>query len=276
MIQATLSIFPKFCPHLSAAQLAGLVREVGLDTTNLVVRDGYWVSRTSLRTDLPAFMRVMRDEGLDVRFCTAGFMPEEVIEEPWLVECLAAEGIREFRMGYFRSKDGRPAEALDRARAELDRMMPVLERSGVRAVYQVHHGTLIPSASAAYLLARDRPSRWFGIELDPGNQQFEGAEDFLRSAQLLGDSLVAVGVKDVAVERDANRAATPSKGWTKRWAPIDEGVVNWHEVVGALAWVGFRGTMVFMPFYDEKDPARMTMKLKREVAYLRSILTGAK
>ena len=73
------SVFPKFYQHLRLPELASLVREVGLDTTNLVIRDGYLVSRKTLDRDLPVFMKVMREAGLEVRFATAGFSPEEVL-----------------------------------------------------------------------------------------------------------------------------------------------------------------------------------------------------
>ena len=50
-MNATFSLFPKFYKHLSAEQLAELVREVGLDTTNLVVREGYWADPYNLAAD---------------------------------------------------------------------------------------------------------------------------------------------------------------------------------------------------------------------------------
>src|SRR5688500_13802634 len=50
------SIFPKFLAHLTVPQLAAAVREAGLDTTNLVVRDGYWMSRSNFHDALQKFM----------------------------------------------------------------------------------------------------------------------------------------------------------------------------------------------------------------------------
>ena len=40
-MKAILSIFPKFYKHLDVHGLATLVREVGLDTTNVIIRDGF-------------------------------------------------------------------------------------------------------------------------------------------------------------------------------------------------------------------------------------------
>ena len=57
-MRVTFSIFPKFFRHLDRAGLAALVRGAGLDTTNLVVRDGYWVTPARLATEAPAFAGV--------------------------------------------------------------------------------------------------------------------------------------------------------------------------------------------------------------------------
>lgn len=176
-------------------------------------------------------------------------------------------------MDYFRN-GGDPRSSIAQAKAALGLMAPLCERAGVRAVYQVHHGRLVSSASAAWQLVEGLPTRWIGVELDPGNQAFEGFECWDKSAKLLGEHLAALGVKDVAVSRDLANAEAPDKGWRREWVPIYEGTNNWYDVIRALKSIDFAGTMVFMPFYDENDPASMTAKLKREVAYLREVVSA--
>ena len=126
----------------------------------------------------------------------------------------------------------------------------------------------------AYHLFAGLPPEWLGIELDPGNQSFDGQEDWDRSARLLGSSLVALGVKDTGVIRDMGRADGPDKGWVRYWTPIDNGVVHWHEVLRALHGIDFAGTFVFMPFYAPDEPAEMRRRLREEVAYLRKIVAA--
>jgi hypothetical protein len=271
-MQITFSIFPKFYRHLDPRGLAALVHEVGLDTTNAVIRDGYWVTPGGMAKELPAFVKAMEEEGLEVRFATAGFSADSLIADSNPLAILADSGVVEFRMDYFRVKDGDPRRSMAEAREALERLVPNLERHGVRAVYQLHHGTLIPSPSAAWQLVKGLPARWIGVELDPGNQAYEGFECWDRAAKLLGEYAVALGVKDVAFVRSPEHAEDPDKGWRRIWAPLDEGITNWHEVVSALDAIDFKGTFVFMPFYDENDPEAMTQKLKREVAYLRGVV----
>ncbi|MGB2823684.1 MAG: hypothetical protein WBF17_22070, partial [Phycisphaerae bacterium] len=101
-MKATFSVFPKFYKHLSVEELVALVREVGLDTTNLVVREGYWVEPYSLARDVPAFVKAMQAAGVRVTFAMAGFSPDEIVFDPTPLKVFADNGITEFRMGYFR------------------------------------------------------------------------------------------------------------------------------------------------------------------------------
>jgi sugar phosphate isomerase/epimerase len=271
-VNITFSIFPKFYKHLSAQELASLVREVGLDTTNLVVREGYWVRPDHLAEDVPKFVKTMSDAGIEVRFATAGFSAEQIIHDDTPLRVLADNGVTDFRMGYFRGGEKPPADALAEDRAQMCQVAAVCEQVGIRGVYQVHHGTHVVCATGAYYLMKGLPPEAVGVMLDPGNQAFEGFEKWPRAAALLGERLAAVGVKDAAWVRDEAKAAEPHKGWGLSWATVDEGLTNWYDLVRALKHNYFDGTFVWMPFYDEDDPDEMTRKLKREVEYLRKVV----
>lgn len=267
-MRITWSVFPKFDRELSVQSLAEHIRRVGLDTTNVVIRDGYWVTRDHMKSELPAFVRVMADAGLEVRFATAGFTSHEVLEDESLLAILKESGINEFRMGYFRwDKSLTPAECLEDARRELAAMIPLCAKHGVRAVYQVHHNTLIPSAWAAWSLVHDLPPKQIGVMLDPGNQLNEGWERWQPACHLLGDHLVAMGIKD---------GVRPNRTAKLEWAPCQDGSIDWAEVGQALLSVDFSGTFVFMPFYDRNDFNTRAVRLKTEVEYIRKVIDDAK
>jgi len=274
-MNATFSLFPKFYKHLAVEQLAELVREVGLDTTNMVVREGYWVDPYELARDVPKFVEAMAAAGVTVTFATAGFSPDQIVFDPTPLKIFADSGITEFRMDYFRIEKGDVRTSYVVARHKLETMVDLCAEAKVRAIYQVHHGTLIPGASAAFGLINGMDAEWIGVMLDPGNQNFEGCERPELSVGLLGEYLRAVGVKDTAVTRDPEKAGEEAKGWKRTWAPLDAGETNWHALVRALEASGFEGHFVFMPFYDAADPDAMTAKLQRDVAYLRRAVEAA-
>lgn len=270
-MKITYSIFPKFYKHLGVEQLAELIRRVGLDTTNLVIREGYWVDPKTLAVDVPKFVRAMEAAGIAVTFATAGYSPDEIVFDPTPLKVLADNGITQFRMSYFRMENPDVRVSYVIARHKLQAMLERCAEAKIRAIYQVHHGTLVSSASAAFGLINGLDPQWIGVELDPGNQAFEGYERWEVSVGLMGEYLRAVGIKDTAITRDPARAAEPGKGWTRTWATLMEGDTNWYDLLRALKAGNFEGHFVWMPFYDENDPAEMTRKLTGEVAYMRRV-----
>ena len=274
-MKSVFSIFPKFYKHLKPQELAALVREVGLDTTHVVVRNGYWVTPDGLVDEMPRFVKALRSEELDIKFVTSDFLSEELIDDPTPLSVMADCGLSHFRVAHFRSKDPDVHRAIENARSQVERLLPLCEVHNLKCMYQVHHGTLFPSASSANLLVRGLPSEWIGIELDPGNQLRDGYERWDFGVPILGNHLVTLGVKDVALTRVENSGA-PDKGWKHEWATIYEGINDWHACLQALASVGFDGFFEFMPFYDTDRPDVMTEKLKKEVAWLRRIYNDAK
>ncbi|AWI08122.1 sugar phosphate isomerase/epimerase family protein [Ereboglobus luteus] len=273
-MKITFSIYPKFFRPLDRMELAGLIHDCGLDAVNLVIREGYWCEPATMERDVRAFTRFMRGEGIDVRFATVGWTLEEVEKNPDWLRILSENGIAEFRMAYFEPAPGETLPALDEARRVMERMTELCIKNNIRVIYQVHHTKLISTASAAWDLVRGLPPSAVGVELDPGNQSFEGFEEWQKSVSLLGDYLKAYGIKDTKLARDASRFNEPDKGWARDWCSAEEGVVNWHEVTRPLARRRWSGTFVFMPFYHEHDIVLQARVLKREVKYIRNIVAA--
>jgi sugar phosphate isomerase/epimerase len=156
----------------------------------------------------------------------------------------------------------------------MERLARICEKNNIRAVYQVHHRTLIPHSLSAWQIIKDLPHQWIGVMLDPGNQTFEGKENWAMAVSLLGKYLVSLGIKDVKYEWDEREKDSPSKGWKEVWVPAYEGVINWYDIKKVLSESQFEGTFVFMPFYHTEDPEIMTKKLREEVSYIRAIMKG--
>lgn len=267
----TFSMFPKFLRDLPAARLAEVVCEVGLDTVNLVVRDGYWVSRANLAQDLPRFLAIMKTAGLRVTFATACFEIDEILADDRPLAILAEHGLERWRCGYLRAEGHDVRGSLERGRQRLAALAALGAQRGIQAVYQLHHGTLLPSPSSIWPLVQDLDPRWLGVEPDVGNQGFEGWEDWQRTADLLGSHLCALGVKDTRIDHDPGAATRPSKGWRRSWAPCHQGMADWHAIFRALRSIGFDGVLALQPFYHEHDTARHLADLRTEVAWLRGV-----
>jgi sugar phosphate isomerase/epimerase len=274
MMQVTWSVFPKFHKHLDPHGLAAFVHDIGVDTTNLVVRDGYWVEPKNLAADTAKFTQAMKREGIELRYATTDYTPAQLIKDPTPLQVFHDNGIRAFRMGHVKATADVRGD-LKRTRGEFEHLAKLCEKHGVRAIYQLHHETLLPSPSSVFPILDGLPSEAVAMELDPGNQSFEGYEDYERSARLLGKYLGWCACKDSVIRQDPKGIDRPDKGWKRKWTPVYEGVVRWDELFAGLAAIDFKGVIKLMPHYDPKDPDTQQKKLKMEVAYLKNAFAAA-
>jgi len=155
--------------------------------------------------------------------------------------------------------DGRPYEELFAAAREFLSGVADLARShGVKALVEIHHRTICPSASLAHRLVSAFDPDLVGVIFDPGNMAQEGFEDYRIGAELLGPYLAHVHIKNSAFERPAGGGV-----WEPRWAPLEDGVVDFGLVFEALDRVGYDGWLVMEDFSGVR-PSREALKYNLE------------
>src|SRR5688572_9167047 len=160
--------------------------------------------------------------------------------------------------------DGRPYhELFDAAREFLGGVEDLARSHGVKALIEIHHKTICPSASLAHRLVSAFDPALVGVILDPGNMAQEGFEDYRIGAELLGPYLAHVHIKNSAFERPAGGGV-----WEPRWAPLEDGVVDFGEIFRALEHVGYDGWLVMEDFSGVR-PSREALKYNLE--FVRSL-----
>ncbi len=164
-------------------------------------------------------------------------------------------GAAQVRVGGAGAPDGRPYEELFAAAREFLAGVEDLARShGVKALIEIHHRTICPSASLTHRLVSAFDPDLVGVILDPGNMAQEGFEDYRIGAELLGPYLAHVHIKNSAFERPAGGGV-----WESRWAPLEDGVVDFGLVFKALEHVGYDGWLVMEDFSSVR-PSREALK----------------
>jgi sugar phosphate isomerase/epimerase len=161
--------------------------------------------------------------------------------------------------------DGRPYQELFAAAREFLAGVEDLARSyGVKALIEIHHRTICPSASLAHRLVSAFDADMVGVILDPGNMAQEGFEDYRIGAEILGPYLAHVHIKNSAFERPAGGGV-----WEPRWAPLEDGVVDLGQVFEALEHVGYDGWLVMEDFSGVR-PSREALRYNLE--FVRSLM----
>lgn len=143
-------------------------------------------------------------------------------------------------------------------------LVPLTEKYGVKIILEIHHGNVIPSASAAYRLVSPFPSKSVGIIFDPGNMVHEGFEQYQLGLELLGEYLEHVHIKDARPVYDAEH-----KKWSIEWCSIGEGMVDFSRLISALRSVGYAGYLSTEDFSCDRDTEG---KLAHNISYLQELL----
>jgi len=151
--------------------------------------------------------------------------------------------------------DGHPYKELFAEAREFLQAVEDLARShGIKALVEIHHRTICPSASLAHRLVSAFDPELVGVIFDPGNMAQEGFEDYRIGAEFLDPYLAHVHVKNAAFERPAGGGV-----WERRWAPLEDGVVDFGLVFEALELVGYDGWLVMEDFSGAR-PSREALK----------------
>jgi sugar phosphate isomerase/epimerase len=175
-----------------------------------------------------------------------------------------AAGAPQIRVGSGSLEGATYARRFEEARRFLAGVEELAGQYGVKALVEIHHGTICPSASFAHRLVSDfRPER-IGVIFDPGNMVFEGFEDYRIGTELLGPYLAHVHLKNAAFDRPEGGGT-----WTPSWAPLEDGVVDFERLFEALQTAGYGGWLV-MEDFSAARPSREA--LRHNLGFVRDLM----
>ncbi len=157
-------------------------------------------------------------------------------------------------------------DLFEKTQESLKKVEKLASKYGIKALLELHMGSIIPSASAAYRLVSLFDPDCIGVVYDPGNMVYEGYENWQMGIQLLGEYLAHVHVKNSswAIEKkDENGIFF----WKPTSARLKEGIVEWKQVMDDLKAVGYEGYLSFEDFSDVPTEE----KLAENIEYLKSL-----
>ncbi|MCZ7545614.1 MAG: sugar phosphate isomerase/epimerase [Anaerolineae bacterium] len=176
-------------------------------------------------------------------------------------------GAPQVRVGVSRTGDGAFREGFAVTRAFLADVARLARQYGVRALVETHQGTIAASASAAFRLVEGFDPASVGVIYDPGNMVYEGFEAYAMGLELLGPYLAHVHIKNGAFDRPEGGGV-----WQARWAPLEDGVVDFDALFAALKAVGYDGWLGVEDF-SRARPSRAA--LRANLAMLRGVMARA-
>lgn len=183
-------------------------------------------------------------------------------------------GARQVRvsMPMYRQEKERTGETytqiFDRTRADLEWAVSRATELGVKALVELHHMTITPSASAALRLVDGLDPEHVGVIHDLGNLVIEGYEDHLAAFELLGPYLAHVHVKNARWVATDDTRVDGSTIWQNEWAPLRTGQASVSDYFAALATHGYDGWVTIEDFSTDLP---LETRTADNLAYLRSL-----
>ncbi|WP_406044506.1 sugar phosphate isomerase/epimerase [Micromonospora sp. NBC_00898] len=267
---------PDWTPEEAVAQLAAQ----GWDGIEWRVTDqepaqppGFWagnratVPLTGLEGELPRIAAITRDAGLALSGLGAYAPASDQADVERVLAAAATLGAGRVRVTMPQLGSGDYRELMDRTRRDMAWVAGRAAEHGVTALVELHHRTIVASASAAMRLLDGLPPQQVGVIHDIGNLAIEGFEDPLAGFQLLGPYLAHVHVKNVAWRVTGTRVDGGPR-WSAEWAPLREGQADLEAYLGALRRFGYDGWVTVEDFSTASPLAERT---RDNLAYLREL-----
>lgn len=155
----------------------------------------------------------------------------------------------------------------ERSQAQYRDVAELARSHGVKALLELHHRTLTPSASAARRFLDGCDPDHVGVIHDIGNMPYEGYETPRMGLEVLGDYLAHVHVKNARWFPTKYREDGTLE-WKCDWAPLHKGVIDLRLLFTALRAVGYDG---WIGVEDFSTVTPLDQRLTANLAYLKQI-----
>jgi len=132
------------------------------------------------------------------------------------------------------------------------------KETGIKAHFEMHHGTITPSASAAYALAKNFDPKYIGVIYDTGNIIYE----YQMALEILGDYLDLVHIKNACWLKKGEKYGAD-------WASFSDGYADFPKFFKALEAVGYDGYVTFEDFSGKESSDE---KLKNNIIFIKEIV----
>ncbi|RKR86219.1 sugar phosphate isomerase/epimerase [Micromonospora pisi] len=274
------SVFTASTPQWSPSQAAEALAEQGWDGIEWRITDqepaaepGFWVGNRAtwpllgLEEHLAEIDRVTRASGLEFSGL-GGYVPShDRANVERMLNATAVLGAGRVRVTMPALGTGRYPDLFAATRRDLEWAAERAAGYGVSVLVELHHRTIVASASAAVRLVDGLDPARVGVIHDIGNLVIEGQEDYLAAFEMLGPYLAHVHVKN-AVWRPVGQRPDGSTVWAEQWAPLRDGQADLGAYFGALAEVGYDGWVTVEDFSTARPLAERT---RDNLAYLRTL-----
>ncbi|MGH7142599.1 MAG: sugar phosphate isomerase/epimerase family protein [Planctomycetota bacterium] len=214
------------------------------------------------------------DAGLEITSVASYTNTADMSRAVTMVKACGKVGIKNVRVGGLPMPSDRVFNAkafLEKSQGTYKELVAEAKKAGVRPCLELHPGNLYPGASGAMNFLKPFDPTEVGILYDPANSVGDGWETYPVALNVMGAYLAEVHVKNT---RWVAGELTPqgTRKWKAEGADLEDGIVDWAELVGWLKDHKFSGWLV-----EEGHTANRSSHLRLKMAHeLLAKLIGGK
>jgi sugar phosphate isomerase/epimerase len=267
---------PQWTPDEAVAHLA----EQGWDGVEWRITDqadaaepDFWAGNratwplTGLEASVPEIARLTAKAGLEMSAIGGYARCDDHDSVERMLAATAALGARRVRVTMLPLGASNYRDLFDAARRDIQWVTERAAHHNVKALVELHHRTIVSSASAAMRLVDGLDPARVGVIHDIGNLVIEGHEDPLAGFQMLGPYLAHVHVKNVAWRPTGTRE-DGSTVWKEDWAPLRQGQA---DIAGYFRALRHHGYDEWVTVEDFSTALPLNERTADNLAYLRSV-----
>ncbi len=259
-------IFSKMLMEFSPEEVAEKLQDLGYDGVEWRVHEEGHITLDEVAKKAEDVGRITKSHNLEIVNLLTYLLVENTRKMEEVFE--AAEGIGcskvrlwppdyDPKVGYW--------ELYNRGQRGMEKALKLAEKYNIRVLFEIHWGTIISSVSSAYRWVERFDPKRVGVIFDAANMITEGREDWKLGLDILGDYLALVHCKNAAwfLKKEGQR-----KRWDWGYVPLDEGIVDWEEVISIIRQRGYDG---YLSNEDHSD-IPVSQKLEKNLDYLKKIV----
>jgi sugar phosphate isomerase/epimerase len=203
------------------------------------------ISEDAFFADPKGVLKPASDIGLQISSVASYTTTANMERALAMVKACGKAGIRNVRIGALpMPKEARfdVSAFLDQCRGSYRELVSEAKKAGVRPCLELHMGNVYPGASGAAALLKGIPPEDAGVLYDPANTISDGWEVPKVALNVLGPYLAEIHVKNSKWVPDVTENGITR--WKTEPADLENGCVNWAEVIEQLKVHGFTGWLV--------------------------------
>ena len=255
----TLSVFTKPWKDLSVSGLGEFVSRLGFDGIEFPLRPGYQVEPDNAEKGLLQLTKQLGDYGVSITSVAS------VTEERVFAGCAEA-GIPVIRIMIGIGDDGyMPSER--RAKGELEKILPLCEKYGVKVGIQHHCGQFVSNSMEMLHLIEPFNPKHIGAIWDAAHSGLAGEEPE-QGLDIVWSHLCMINLKTAFYRRNNGPEAAEAQ-WDRYFTTGMHGLSSWTRIVKYLQSKSYKGVICLPAEYT--DEAQVNKYIAQDIKYVKAL-----